>query len=71
MKERWRWSKCGTLKILFHKLYQSRFNQSTLQVKQDMINKATIPGTINATTLGAIALTIGVNTDTSNQLINV
>ena len=67
------------------KLYQSRLNQSTIQVKQstiqvnqstiqvkqDTIHTATIQGTNNATLLLAILLAIGVNTNTSNHLINV
>ena len=37
----------------------------------DTIHMAAIPWIINALPLGAISFAIGVNTDTSNQLINV
>jgi len=39
------------LKVLLH-MYQSRYNPSAMNIKQNMIHTATIPLTINATTTG-------------------
>ena len=52
----------------FSNMYLSRYNSDSLDYQCQ--HTATIPWTINATTmLGPISLAIGVNTDTSNQLI--
>ena len=51
------------------KLYQSRYNPSPMNNKQDTIHTAKIPSL--PLPPGAISLAISVNMDTSNQLINV
>ena len=47
------------------------FNQSMIQFEQDTIHTATILWLNNTTTWARSRLAINVNTDTSNQLINI